>query len=84
MLSIAFRELRKHFFAGTHPDAHPFYDKTKLESYAASQGWTSYQLSKRTDAFKLSMNPLGNLGITISASEDSKAVCVTILLELRS
>lgn len=75
LLFIAFRESRKHFFAGTHPDAHPLYDKTKLESYAASQGWTSYQLSKRIDAFILSMNPLGNLGITIGASEDRRRLC---------
>lgn len=75
LLFVAFRELRKHFVAGTHPDIHPFYDKTKLENYATSQGWTSYQLSKRTDAFKLSMNPLGNLGITISASEDRRRLC---------
>jgi len=75
LLFVGFREFRLHLKAGTHPDIHPFYDKTKLEKHAESEGWTHSQLLKRTSAFKLSMNPLGNLGIPIGASEDKRRLC---------
>lgn len=39
------------------------------------KNWTPFQLSKRIDAFKLSMNPLGNLGIKISADNDRRRLC---------
>ena len=75
LLFNAFYKLRQHYIDGSHPDIHPLYDETRLEKCAASQNWTPFQLSKRIDAFKLSMNPLGNLGIKISADNDRRRLC---------